>query len=229
MFLIDDLMIDYGFARYGWDDKKKSMVCRDPRWGRCFESFSENPNIIREMIEIIPGLQGEIPINGRKGIAASAKHFVGDDGTTRGINENDTVIDFHGLLSIHMPPYYDAVRKGVATIMGFVISDFQGIDKMTDPPHVNYTWFIQESVGAGIDMVMVGYNYFEFIDGLTYLVNNNYIPGHRDLAREAVRKYLVLLKNRKSIDQPMLPLPKKSTKILATGTHVDNIGNWLDH
>ncbi|KAF5810340.1 putative glucan 1,3-beta-glucosidase [Helianthus annuus] len=119
-------MIDYGFARYGWDDKKKSMVCRDPRWGRCFESFSEDPNIVREMIEIIPGLQGEIPINGRKGvffvdgqtkIASSAKHFVGDGGTTRGINENDTVIDFHGLLSIHMPPYYHAVRKGVATIM----------------------------------------------------------------------------------------------------------------
>ncbi|MFS8019309.1 putative glucan 1,3-beta-glucosidase [Helianthus anomalus] len=78
------------------------------------------------MIEIIPGLQGEIPINGRKGvpfvdgqkkIAASAKHFVGDGGTTRGINDNYTVIDFHGLLSIHMSPYYDAVRKGVATIM----------------------------------------------------------------------------------------------------------------
>ncbi|KAJ0721870.1 putative glucan 1,3-beta-glucosidase [Helianthus annuus] len=50
---------------------------------------------------------------------------------------------------------------------------------MTDPPHVNYTWSIQESVGAGIDMVMVGYNYFEFIDGLTYLVNNNYIPVSR--------------------------------------------------
>ncbi|MFS8011957.1 putative glucan 1,3-beta-glucosidase [Helianthus anomalus] len=275
-------------------------VCRDPRWGRCFESFSEDPNIVREMTEIIPGLQGEIPIDGRKGvpfvdgqtkIAASAKHFVGDGGTTRGINENDTVIDFHGLLSIHMPPYYDAVRKGVATIMvsysswngvkmhrskelitgflknilkfrGFVISDFQGIDKMTDPPHANYTWSIQESVGAGIDMVMVGYNYFEFIDGLTYLVNNNYIPmsriddavkrilrvkfvmglfenpltdlsmakylgeqDHRDLAREAVRKSLVLLKNGKPVDQPMLPLPKKSTKILVAGTHADNIGN----
>ncbi|KAI7746253.1 hypothetical protein M8C21_000418, partial [Ambrosia artemisiifolia] len=78
-------------------------VCRDPRWGRCFESFSEDPNIVRAMTEIIPGLQGEIPVNGRKGVpfvdgqtkvASSAKHFVGDGGTTRGINENDTVIDF---------------------------------------------------------------------------------------------------------------------------------------
>lgn len=36
---------------------------------------------------------------------------------------------------------------------GFVISDFEGIDKMTDPPHANYTWSIQQSVLAGIDMV----------------------------------------------------------------------------
>ncbi|KAL8193296.1 hypothetical protein R6Q57_026877 [Mikania cordata] len=276
-------------------------VCRDPRWGRCFESFSEDPNIVRQMTDIIPGFQGEIPSNGRKGVpfvdgqlkvAASAKHFVGDGGTTRGINENDTVIDYDGLMSIHMPPYYDAVRKGVATIMvsysswnglkmhrnqqlitgflknklkfrGFVISDFQGIDKMTDPPHANYTWSIQESINAGIDMVMVGYNYFEFIDGLTNLVNNKFIPmsriddavkrilrvkfvmglfenpltnlsmgkylgqqDHRDLAREAVRKSLVLLKNGKCVDHPpMLPLSKTSTKILVAGTHADNIGN----
>ncbi|KAK1409851.1 hypothetical protein QVD17_36380 [Tagetes erecta] len=275
-------------------------VCRDPRWGRCFESYSEDPNIVRQMTEIIPGLQGEIPCSGRKGVpyvegqtkvAACAKHFVGDGGTTRGINENDTITDFHDLLRIHMPPYNDAIRKGVATIMvsysswngvkmhrnrqlitghlkntlkfrGFVISDFKGIDKMTDPPHANYTWSIQESVNAGIDMIMVGYNYFDFIDGLTYLVNNNFIPmsriddavrrilrvkfvmglfenpltdlsmakylgeqDHRDLAREAVRKSLVLLKNGKSCDQPMLPLPKRSTKILVAGTHADNIGN----
>ncbi|XP_076924949.1 uncharacterized protein LOC143587584 [Bidens hawaiensis] len=277
-----------------------AQVCRDPRWGRCFESFSEDPNIVREMTEFIPGLQGEIPSNARKGvpfvdgqqkIAACAKHFVGDGGTIGGINENDTVTDFHGLLSTHMPPYYDAIRKGVSTIMvsysswngvkmhrsrelitgflkntlrfrGFVISDFQGIDKMTDPIHANYTWSIQESIGAGLDMIMVGYNYFEFIDGLTYLVKNNFIPmsrindavkrillvkfvmglfehpltdlsmrkylgvqDHRDLAREAVRKSLVLLKNGKYVDQPMLPLPKKSTKILVAGTHADNIGN----
>ncbi|KVI09462.1 Glycoside hydrolase family 3 [Cynara cardunculus var. scolymus] len=260
-------------------------VCRDPRWGRCFESFSEDPLIVRAMTEIIPGLQGDIPRN------ACAKHFVGDGGTTRGINENNTVTDVRGLLSIHMPPYYDSIRKGVSTIMvsysswngvkmhrnrnlitgflkntlkfrGFVISDFEGIDKMTNPPHANYTWSILQSVSAGIDMIMVGYNYTEFIDGLTYLVKNEFIPMtrindavrrilrvkfvmglfenplsdlrmakylgsevHRGLAREAVRKSLVLLKNGKPGDRPMLPLPKRSTKILVAGTHAHNIGN----
>ena len=36
---------------------------------------------------------------------------------------------------------------------GFVISDFQGIDKITDPVYANYTYSIEQSVGAGIDMV----------------------------------------------------------------------------
>ena len=47
---------------------------------------------------------------------------------------------------------------------------------------------------------------------------------HRELAREAVRKSLVLLKNGKSADQPLLPLPKKASKILVAGKHADNIG-----
>ncbi|XP_024985030.1 lysosomal beta glucosidase-like [Cynara cardunculus var. scolymus] len=275
-------------------------VCRDPRWGRCFESYSEDPTIVRAMTELIPGLQGDIPTNSEKGVpfvggqekvAACAKHFVGDGGTTKGINENNTVISQHGLFSIHMPAYYDSVLKGVATIMisysslngvkmhgdqelityflkntvkfrGFVISDWQGIDRLTDPPHANYTWSILKSVEAGLDMIMVPYNYTEFIVGLTYLAKNKFIPmsriddavrrilrvkfvmglfenpladlsmakylgiqEHRDLAREAVRKSLVLLKNGKSGNTPLLPLPKKSTKILVSGTHANDIGN----
>nr|XP_018461666.1 PREDICTED: uncharacterized protein LOC108832710 [Raphanus sativus] len=47
---------------------------------------------------------------------------------------------------------------------------------------------------------------------------------HRELAREAVRKSLVLLKNGKEGDKPLLPLPKKTGKILVAGTHADNLG-----
>ena len=49
--------------------------------------------------------------------------------------------------------------------------------------------------------------------------------AHRNLAREAVRKSLVLLKNGQSADEPLLPLPKKAPKILVAGTHADNLGN----
>lgn len=47
---------------------------------------------------------------------------------------------------------------------------------------------------------------------------------HRDLAREAVRKSLVLLKNGKNQTNPVLPLPKGVKKILVTGSHADNLG-----
>jgi beta-glucosidase-like glycosyl hydrolase len=101
-------------------------VCRDPRWGRCYESFSEDPKLVQQMTSIITGFQGEIPASSRRGapfvagqhnVAACAKHYVGDGGTTRGINENSTVATFHELLGIHMPPYYNAIIQGVSTIM----------------------------------------------------------------------------------------------------------------
>ncbi|KAM1363236.1 hypothetical protein EV2_028937 [Malus domestica] len=276
-------------------------VCRDPRWGRCYESYSEDHTIVQEMTEIIPGLQGDIPANSQKGVpyvggnkkvAACAKHFVGDGGTSKGINEYNTVVDQQELLSIHMPAYSDSITKGVSTVMisysswngkkmhanhdlitdylkgtlqfkGFVISDWEGIDRITSPPHSNYTYSVQDSVLAGIDMVMVPINYKEFINDLINLVKNNVVPmdriddaagrillvkftmglfenpladfslvnelgsqDHRDLAREAVRKSVVLLKNGKNgnITDPVIPLPKKVSKILVAGSHADNLG-----
>ncbi|VFR02993.1 unnamed protein product [Cuscuta campestris] len=273
-------------------------VCRDPRWGRCYESYSEDHKIVQMMTELIPGLQGDLPANYRPGVpfvagknkvAACAKHFVGDGGTVRGIDENNTVIDMKELFSIHMPAYYDSIKKGVATVMvsyssvnghkmhangdlvtgflknklkfrGFVISDWQGIDRITSTP--NYTYSVQAGILAGIDMVMVPQIYKDYINDLTDLVNKKVIPmsriddavrrilrvkfamglfenpmsdpslanqlgsqEHRELAREAVRKSLVLLKNGKSAAAPpLLPLPKKATKILVAGTHADNLG-----
>ncbi|BFG35003.1 hypothetical protein CerSpe_212770 [Prunus speciosa] len=96
------------------------------RWGRCYESYSEDPEIVKQMTDIILGLQGDIPAGSRKGVpyvggkdkvVACAKHFVGDGSTIKGINENNTVIDMHGLMSIHMPAYYHSIIKGVSTIM----------------------------------------------------------------------------------------------------------------
>lgn len=274
-------------------------VCRDPRWGRCYESYSEDPKLVQAMTEIVSGLQGDIPANSPKGVpfvagktkvAACAKHYVGDGGTTKGINENNTQISRHGLLSIHMPGYYNSIIKGVSTVMvsysswngvkmhanrdmvtgflknilrfrGFVISDWEGIDRITSPPHANYSYSIQAGISAGIDMIMVPNTYKEFIDGLTSHVKNKVIPmsriddavkrilrvkftmglfenpladnslvdelgsqEHRELAREAVRKSLVLLKNGESAAKPLLPLPKKATKILVAGSHADNLG-----
>lgn len=137
-------------------------VCRDPRWGRCYESYSEDPKIVREMTDIILGLQGEIPSGSRKGVpyvggkdkvAACAKHFVGDGGTIKGINENNTLINRHGLLSIHMPAYYDSIIKGVSTVM-ISYSSWNG-EKM----HANrdmITGFLKEKIKFKIGKALTG-------------------------------------------------------------------------
>jgi len=44
------------------------QVCRDPRWGRCYESYSEQPKVVEMMTEIIPGLQGDVPPHSRKDV-----------------------------------------------------------------------------------------------------------------------------------------------------------------
>lgn len=36
---------------------------------------------------------------------------------------------------------------------GFVISDYEGIDRITSPPHANYSYSIEQSINAGLDMV----------------------------------------------------------------------------
>ncbi|KAL3701555.1 hypothetical protein R1sor_019577 [Riccia sorocarpa] len=273
-------------------------TCRDPRWGRCYESYSESTEVVRSMTDIIYGLQGEpanktagVPFVANSGkVAACAKHFVGDGGTVKGINENNTVIDYQGLVKIHMAPYFDAIAKGVSTVMisfsswngvkmhankflvteilknhlqfqGIVISDWYGIDEITIPSHSNYTFSILAGINAGIDVIMVPYDFTSFISELTRLVNERYIsmeriddavtrilrvkfamgifeqpypdrsyskylgyPTHRALAREAVRKSLVLLKNGKDGSQPLLPLSKSASKIIVAGSHANDIG-----
>ncbi|CAI0396500.1 unnamed protein product, partial [Linum tenue] len=58
---------------------------------------------------------------------------------------------------------------------GFVVSDCQGIDKITSNPHAKHIYTVQAGILAGIDMVMVPYNHTELFDDLTLLVKKNVI------------------------------------------------------
>lgn len=51
-----------------------------------------------------------------------------------------------------------------------------------------------------------------------------FLQLHRQLAREAVRKSLVLLKNGKKPEKPFLPLDRNAKRILIAGTHADDLG-----
>ena len=85
----------------------------------------------------------------RNKVAACAKHYVGDGGTVRGKDEDNTVIDAAGLFRIHMPAYIDAISKGVSTIM-VSYSSWNGI-KM----HANHdlvTGFLKNTLQFKVDL-----------------------------------------------------------------------------
>ena len=56
-------------------------------------------------------------------------------------------------------------------MQGFVISDWQGVDKISSPPHSNYTASVRAAIQAGIDMVLVFPN---FTDTLCILIIKNF-------------------------------------------------------
>ena len=86
-------------AGIDWAFAPTLAVPRDDRWGRTYEGYSEDPELVRRYAgAMVEGLQGAYSLKGadsavQKGrVAASAKHFLGDGGTTNGIDQGDTAV-----------------------------------------------------------------------------------------------------------------------------------------
>jgi len=102
-----------------WNFAPCVAVARDQRWGRTYESFSENPELVNMLsVPYIKAMQDEYKI------ATSAKHYLADGGTTWGTGEGDHLIDQgdaqiseEELRNIHLPMYEEAVKAGVKTVM----------------------------------------------------------------------------------------------------------------
>ncbi|KAK4798334.1 hypothetical protein SAY86_030660 [Trapa natans] len=102
-------------------------VAKDLRWKRCYESYSEETEVVGKMTSIITGLQGSPPegypknypfvARGGNNVVACAKHFVGDGGTEGGKTDGDTKMDEEMLERDHVAPYLDCISKNVCTIM----------------------------------------------------------------------------------------------------------------
>jgi beta-glucosidase len=106
-----------------WSFAPCICVPQDIRWGRTYEGFSEDPDLVASLgAAAISGLQGGNPIS-RLHVAATAQHFAGDGGTSvgsgidKGLDQGDTRVDSAALRRIHIRPYVDAIAAGVATIM----------------------------------------------------------------------------------------------------------------
>ena len=101
-------------------------VPQDARWGRTFEGFSEDPQLVRQLAEMaVRGLQGN-DLSNPLAVLACAKHFVGDGGTAfgsvqqktgPGLDQGDTRVDEETLRRVHLQGYIAAIQAGVGTIM----------------------------------------------------------------------------------------------------------------
>jgi beta-glucosidase len=268
-----------------WTFAPTLAVPQDDRWGRTYEGYSEAPDLVRQYADaMVRGLQGEPgagPLLQRGLIAASAKHFLGDGGTTEGFDQGDTNVSEDELIRTHAPGYPAAVNAGVMTVMasfsswqgvkmhgnrslltdvlkqrlgfqGFVVGDWNGHGQLPGCTEESCA----SAVNAGLDMFMAPSGWKRLYTNTIAQVRSGEIPieriddavrrilrvkvklglfesprpwegrsgvlgnpEHRALAREAVRKSLVLLKNNNAV----LPI-KGNARVLVAGAGADDIG-----
>ncbi|PLX56026.1 MAG: beta-glucosidase [Chromatiales bacterium] len=192
-------------------------VVRDDRWGRTYEGFSEDPTIVRNYGgRMVVGLQGQAGAPGFLGagrVVATAKHFIGDGGTFRGVDQGDNLATEQELLDIHGQGYISALESGVQTVMvsfnswngkklhgdrylltdvlkqkmqfdGFLVSDWNGIGQVEGCTNSNCA----AAVNAGLDMFMVPEDWKAFIKTTVSQVKSGAIPESR--IDDAVRRIL---------------------------------------
>jgi beta-glucosidase len=103
-----------------WSFGPTLAVVQDIRWGRSYESYSEDPRVVREYAAaIVLGLQG-VPGTSQfldaSHVIASPKHFVGDGGTG-GKDQGDNLSSEAQLRDIDAAGYPPAIAAGAQTVM----------------------------------------------------------------------------------------------------------------
>jgi beta-glucosidase len=189
-----------------WDFAPCLCVARNDRWGRTYESFGEKPENATSMATIVTGLQGS-SLGAPGSVLATAKHYVGDGGTTNGTDQGDTQLTEAELRAIHLPPFREAINRGVGSVMisysswngqkmhghgylintvlkgelsftGFVVSDWKAIDQLDGQPGFTATE-VRDSINAGLDMIMVPDDFELFISLLRGEVQAGRVPLSR--------------------------------------------------
>ncbi|MCE4539153.1 glycoside hydrolase family 3 protein [Pelomonas sp. P7] len=99
-----------------WAFAPTLAVVQDVRWGRTYESYGADPALVRRLGRAeVEGLQEGLK-DGR-GVLATAKHFVADGGTRRGIDQGVSPATPSELAQVHGAGYLGALDAGVLTVM----------------------------------------------------------------------------------------------------------------
>lgn len=200
-----------------WTFSPSLSVVRNDRWGRTYEGFSEDPKLVSELgRQTILGYQGDLSKTGRIGanhIMATAKHYLADGGTVDGIDRGDNFSSEQELIQLHAYPYFAAIEAGVLSVMashsswhgtrmhgekylltdilkdrlgfdGFVVGDWNSHGLVEGCTNTR----CPQSFNAGVDMLMVPFDWKEFIENTIEDVE----AGRISMARldDAVRRIL---------------------------------------
>lgn len=175
---------------FHWSFAPTLAVAQDVRWGRTYESYSSEPDLVsRTGAQTVRGLQEstETPV------AACAKHFAADGATLGGVDRGNAQLTADELLSTHLPPYAAAVEAGAMTVMASY-SSINGLKchenhwLLTDylKGHLGFEGFVV-SDWAGIDCLS-GAHDEQVVNAMNAGVDSFMLPGH--YGREIERQFL---------------------------------------
>ena len=103
-----------------WAFSPTVAVARDARWGRTYESYSENPELVRQYAAaMVTGLQGNpgTPSSWTPPTCwRTPKHFLGDGGTD-GKDQGDNLATEKELRELDSRGYQAAIAAGAQTVM----------------------------------------------------------------------------------------------------------------
>jgi beta-glucosidase len=112
-------------------------AARDDRWGRTYESFSEDPNLVTQMETAIDGFQGgrgDLPNADR--VLATAKHYAGDGDTTYGTGTGGYKIDQGIAITSRRDFWKTSLQQYVPAVqshrVGSVMPSFSSVDWTED-------------------------------------------------------------------------------------------------
>ena len=222
-------------AGIDWTFAPTLAVARDDRWGRTYESYSEDPSIVASYAkQMIEGLQGKANTDtflNDDHIYSTAKHWVGDGGTHLGIDQGDNLDTEENLVNNHAAAYFPAIQAGVQSIMAshnmwnglrlhgskYLLTDvlktrlsFDGFIVGDWNSHSKVKGCTNDScpqaVNAGLDMFMVVEDWKAFIHNTVEQVRNDIIPMER--IDDAVRRIL-RVKMRSGLFTKGLPSSRK--------------------
>ena len=211
-------------------------VVRDDRWGRSYESWSEDPSLVRAFARAMN--EGIMSVDrnrkGFDGIISTAKHYIADGGSTQGIDQGNVPASEAELMNIHAQGYFGAIEAGVQTVMvGFFSWQDQGKDagnahlvdeilkqKIGFDGLIVSDWnsigqvlgctndHCPQAVNAGVDLFMVPQDWRTFIPNTIADVRAGVIPMSR--IDDAVTRIL-----RVKLRAGLFDLPRPSERALA--------------